>query len=190
MSLEELIRFSEIVGKLKTTKRSGWVSHVGISNPESVADHNFRCAILAMCIGDLSNIETEKLTRMLLLHDIHEALTGDYDHYAKVQMGIDRVKSKQRIAIDEILSSLPEKLQRPYRILWDEFENQTTPEAILAKDIDKIEMMMQALEYEEEEGYEPAKLDVFWSEVKNKIKNPLIQDLFRILMNKRRANRT
>jgi len=189
MSLEKLIRFSEIVGRLKTTKRSGWVSHVGISNPESVADHSFRCAILAICIGDLSNIETEKLTRMLLLHDVQEALTGDYDHYAKMQMGIDKVKSKQRIAIDEILSSLPEKLQSPYRSLWDEFENQTTPEAILANDIDKIEMMMQALEYEEE-GYEPAKLDVFWSEVKNKIKTPLVQDLFRFLINKRRVNRT
>ena len=189
MSLEKLFRFSETVGKLKTTKRSGWISHVGIDNPESVADHSFRCAVLAMCIGDLSNVDTEKVTRMLLLHDTQEALTGDYDHYTKMQMGIDKVKSKQRIAIDEILSLLPEKLQRPYRLLWDEFENQTTPEAILANDIDKIEMMMQALEYEEK-GYEPAKLDVFWSEVKNKIKTPLIQNLFRFLISKRRVNRT
>lgn len=66
MALEELIRFSNIIGKLKVLKRSGWISQVGITEPESVADHSFRCAVLAMCIGDLTNVDTEKLIKMLL----------------------------------------------------------------------------------------------------------------------------
>jgi len=188
MSLENLLRFSEIIGKLKVVKRSGWISHVGINEPESVADHSFRCAILAMCIGDLINVDTEKLIRLLLLHDVQEALTGDYDSYAKEKVGFSKVKSQERIAIKNILSLLPTKLKRKYILLSKEFEEQMTFEAIIASDIDKIEMMMQALEYEKR-GYDSKKLEAFWIDVQNKIKTPMIRDLFQLLRDKRMVNK-
>ena len=188
MSLEELIEFSEIIGKLKVVNRSGWISHVGITKPESVADHSFRCAILAMCIGDLQGVDTEKLIRMLLLHDIQEALTGDHDYYAKEEIGTPTVKLQERIAIKDILSRLPTKLKRKYNAIWQEYEDKTTHEAMLANDIDKIEMLMQALEYEKE-GYDPEKLEVFWTSSQNKIKTALGQDLFKLLRGKRITNR-
>jgi len=81
--LEEIVDFVQKAGLLKKVKRSGWISWVGIERPESVADHSFRSAILAMCIADLKGLNTEKLMRMLLLHDIHEAIIGDYDYFAK-----------------------------------------------------------------------------------------------------------
>jgi putative hydrolase of HD superfamily len=182
--LEKLLRFSEIIGRLKVTKRAGWISHVGIDRPESVADHSFRCAVLAMCISDLVNANTEKLIRMLLLHDIHEALTGDYDYFAKKEMSINEVKSQERAAIKEVLSLLPEELKARYLSLWEEFENQTTLEAILANDIDKVEMMIQALEYERA-GCDSKKLDSFWFDVQKKIKTPTIRDLLELLVSKR-----
>ena len=184
MSLEQLIEFSEIIGKLKVVNRSGWVSHVGIAKPESVADHSFRCVILGMCIGDLQGVDTEKLIRMLLLHDIQEALTGDYDYYAKEEIGTPTVKLQERIAIKDILSGLPTKLKRKYYAIWQEHEDKTTREAMLANDIDKIEMLIQALEYEKE-GYASGKLEVFWTSVQSKIKTPIVQDLFKLLKDKR-----
>jgi putative hydrolase of HD superfamily len=187
VSLEKLINFSEIIGKLKVVNRSGWVSHVGITNPESVADHSFRCAILAMCIGDLLSVNTEKLIRMLLLHDIQESVTGDYDYYAKEEIGTPRVKLQERIAIKDILSRLPAKLKRKYDAIWREFEDKTTSEAMLANDIDKIEMLIQALEYEKK-GYDPEKLEVFWTSSQDKIKTALGQDLFKLLRGKRTSS--
>ena len=184
MSLEELIEFSEIIGKLKVVNRSGWVSQVGITRPESVADHSFRCAILGMWIGDLQGVDTEKLIRMLLLHDIQEALTGDYDYYAKEEIGTPTVKLQERIAIKDILSGLPTKLKRKYYAIWQEHEDKTTREAMLANDIDKIEMLIQALEYEKE-GYASGKLEVFWTSVQSKIKTPIVQELFKLLKDKR-----
>ena len=184
MSLEELIEFSEIIGKLKVVNRAGWVSHVGITKPESVADHSFRCAILAMSIGDLLGVDTEKLIRMLLLHDIQESITGDYDYYAKEEIGMPRVKLQERKAIKDILSRLPTKSKRKYYAIWQEYEDKTTREAMLANDIDKIEMLMQALEYEKE-GYDSGKLEAFWTRVKSKIKTPIVQDLFKLLKDKR-----
>jgi putative hydrolases of HD superfamily len=32
--------------------------------------------------------------------------------------------------------------------LWQEYEDATTPEALLVKDLDKFEMIVQAMEYE------------------------------------------
>ena len=184
MFLENLIRFAKISGKLKTVKRSGWISHAKIVEPESVADHSFRCGILAMCIGDLMGMPVEKLMKMMLLHDIHEAITGDYNTSAKQQGGISELEHQQKIAIQEILSLFSSKLEKQYISLWEEFEKRETPEAILANDIDKIEMMFQALEYEKE-GYDPEKFETFWIDMRDRLKTPLIRDLFMILQNER-----
>jgi putative hydrolase of HD superfamily len=184
MSLEKIIHFSEIIGKLKVVNRAGWISQVGIIQPESVADHSFRCAILAMCIGDLLGVNTEKLIRMLLLHDIQESITGDYDYAAKEGIGTPRVKLQEKMAINEVLSKLPAKLKRKYYAIWQECEDKTTREAILANDIDKIEMLIQALEYEKE-GYDSGKLEAFWTSTQSKIETPIVQELFKLLNDKR-----
>jgi putative hydrolase of HD superfamily len=186
-SVERLLRFSQTIGKLKLVKRTGWISQVGIDEPESVADHSFRCAMLGMCIGDLLDLETEKLVRMLLLHDIQEALTGDFDYDAKKDKGIRRVRCQQRTAIKDILSWLPARLKDQYLLLWEEYEHQTTPEAILAHDIDKIEMLAQALEYERQ-GYDRQRLGTFWNEAKGQIETPTIQNMLKLLADKRTAN--
>jgi len=184
MALEKLIDFSEIIGKLKVVNRAGWISQVGIIQPESVADHSFRCAILAMCIGDLLGANTEKLIRMLLLHDIQESITGDYDSPAKEEIGTPRVTLQEKIAIKGVLSKLPAKLKKKYYAIWQECEDKTTREAILANDIDKIEMLIQALEYEKE-GYDSGKLQAFWTTTQNKIETPIVQELFKLLNDKR-----
>ena len=184
MSLKMLTEFADIVGKLKAVKRSGWLSQVGIERPESVADHSFRCAVLAMIISDLSNGNTEKLVRMMLLHDIQEAITGDFDSHAKKQLGIHKVRSQQKSAFRDILDILPPKLRSQYCSLWEEVQAQKTTEAILAYDIDKIEMVIQALEYEKE-GYDSSKLDVFWENTESRIKTPLIRNLFNFLLSLR-----
>jgi putative hydrolase of HD superfamily len=185
LSLENVIDFFEILGALKEKKRSGWNSRLGIKNPESIADHSLRATIIAMCIGDLMKLNTDKLIRMLLLHDIQEAITGDFDYKAKLKLGLERIKRRQNIAIRQVLSSLPEELQSKYLSLWIEFENKETHEAILANDIDHLELIMQALEYERR-GYNPKKFHVFWQYGKETIQTPLIQEMFKNLAAKRK----
>jgi len=181
---KELSEFLQVVGRLKTVRRSGWTSQVGIDEPESVADHSFRCAVIAMCICNLTDVEIGKLVPMLLLHDIQEVVTGDFDSLKKKELGVLRVEALEKAAIKNILSLLPTELREQYLLLWDEFKAQNTPEAILANDIDKIEMVLQALEYEEK-GWAPNKLEVFWVSAEREIKTPKIRDLFLILKEKR-----
>jgi putative hydrolase of HD superfamily len=188
MSLERLIEFAQIIGILKETKRFGWISQASIVNPESVADHSFRCAVLAMCLGAFENADTDKLVKMLLLHDIHEAVTGDYDSSAKKEKGLRKVQMQQRTAIRDILSLLVPDLKAEYLSIWEEFEDKKTPEAILANDIDKIEMIFQALKYEKD-GQDPDKLDPFWTSAENQIRTPSVRRLFTLLKDRRTLDR-
>lgn len=184
MQLEKLARFAEVAGKLKRTKRSGWISQVGIENPESVADHTFRCVLLGMIVGDLAKADTARLMRMLLLHDIQETCTGDLDAQAKRQLDVGKLKARQKFAMAEILSVLPPTLKGNYLSLWKEFEKGGTREAVLANDIDKLEMAIQALAYEKE-GHEPSKLEPFWESSRSAIKTPLVLDLYRVFVKMR-----
>jgi len=176
-----ILSLANIAGALKKVKRKGWTTWVGIENPESVAEHSFRCAVLAMCIGDLKKLNTEKLIKITLLHDIHEALTGDYDYFDKQRMGKGEVHKREAEAVKKLSNRLPKKIRDEYLSLWNEFESQETEEAKLAREIDKLEMVMQALEYEKA-GYDPKKLQAFWENASTELKDPTLKALFELLM--------
>lgn len=184
---EEITEFIQTAGRLKKVKRAGWISWVGIENPESVADHSYGSALIAMCIADLKGMDAEKLMRMLLLHDVHEALIGDYDYFAKKRMGKQEIKRREFEAINEVFKNLPGELRRRYISLWVEFEEQKTPEAKIARQIDSLEMVFQALEYEKE-GYSKEKLDIFWENVEQKIEDEDLKKIFKFLTEKREAS--
>jgi putative hydrolase of HD superfamily len=182
--IQEIVDFCKHAGKLKRISRKGWVSWVKVKQPESVADHSFRSAILAMCLSDLRGLDTEKMVRMALLHDVHEALIGDYDYFDKKKIGLDEVKERQEKAINSIFSVLPETIKGKYILLADEYRRQETEDANLVRQIDQIEMIMQALEYEKE-GYDKTKLQVFWDDVRKNLKDHDLKMMFQLLEKER-----
>lgn len=182
--MHSVLDFGRTAGKLKRTKRKGWISLVGIKDPESVADHTFRTAVLAMCLSDLKGLDTEKLVRMALLHDVHEALTGDYDHSDKERIGESELRNMEAEAIKRVFSTLPNSLREKYSLLTTEFQEQETEEARLVRQIDQLEMIIQALEYEEE-GYDREKLQAFWDHVKEKLEDTDLKKLFKLLKDER-----
>jgi 5'-deoxynucleotidase YfbR-like HD superfamily hydrolase len=72
-----LFEVLQAAGRLKTLKRAGWV-RVGLPEPESVADHSFRVALLAVLFGPRLGLNGEKLVRLALLHDLAEARAEKY----------------------------------------------------------------------------------------------------------------
>jgi putative hydrolase of HD superfamily len=161
--IQEIVDFCKHVGKLKRISRK---------------------AILAMCLSDLRSLDTEKMVRMALLHDAHEALLGDYDYFDKKRIGQDEVKKMEEKAINKIFSVLPGTIRGKYILLADEYRRQETEDAHLVKQIDEIEMIMQALEYEKE-GYDKLKLQAFWDDVKNKLKDHDLKMMFELLEKER-----
>ena len=142
-SLQNIIKFLEITGMLKRTPRAGWVE-VGIYQPESVADHIFRTTILCMLYADIEGLDPLKLLRMALIHDLPEAIIGDLTPSKKTA----ETKEKEGIAINQILNLLPKRQRETYIAVWNEYMEGKTGEAQAVRQLEKIEMALQAKEYE------------------------------------------
>ena len=167
--LQGILKFLEISGTLKKIQRTGWVD-VEVYEPESVADHTFRLAVLCMLYGDLNNLNTLKMVKMALIHDLPEALIGDLMPSQKSP----KSKKDEQDAICQILGLLPEVQRADYLSVWAEYQQGETKEAKAARQLDKIEMAMQAKEYEKM-GHEKKRLERFvnsaqkfteWSDLK------------------------
>lgn len=156
---EGLIDFLSMVGRLKRLPRTGWVE-AGVGDPESVADHSFRTAVLAMILADLEGLDSEKAMRMALLHDLAEAETGDLTPDQKREMGA-AYASEERRALERVLSTLPKGLSARYSALLVEYNRGESAEALAVARADRLEMLLQALEYEGESVDEEG-LERFW----------------------------
>ena len=160
--------FFRRAGRLKRLKRTGWVKK-GVSSPESVADHSYRVALMTMAIGNMKQqrgeiFNLEKALSLSLLHDFPESFIGDLDPETKKMLGEHKVAELQRQAVTSSLETVPKKLRTQYEKMFQEYKNQRTPEAQLVKQIDYVEMLLQAREYSEAE--EDGDLKEFWNDWK------------------------
>ena len=168
-SLQNINKFLEITGILKRTPRTGWIE-VGIYQPESVADHSYRTAFLCMLYADLEDLDPLKLLRMALIHDLPEAVIGDLMPSQKTS----QTKEEEKKAIHKILGLLPKTLMENYLEVWNEYEEGKTREAKAVRQLEKIEMALQAKEYENsgsgkkslERFIKSAKESTVWPELK------------------------
>ena len=138
--------FFHIVEKLKTTKRTGWIKSM-IPNPESIADHMHRMSILALCTSD-PTLDVPKCVMMAVVHDLAEAMVGDIAPWEGIskEEKMKREREGMRCMLSDMLHDSPAAIR--IKELWEEYEEQTTPEARFVKDLDRLEMALQASEYE------------------------------------------
>jgi putative hydrolase of HD superfamily len=139
-----LVMFFSQSGRLKSEKRRGWLMKLRLAHPESVADHSYRTALMALVMSDSRGLDTAKAVRLALLHDLPEALVGDAMPEERSGASKAAVETK---AMEEMLKGLPPKLRLLYRDAWLEFLGAKTEEARLVRQLDKLEMAMQAWEY-------------------------------------------
>jgi putative hydrolase of HD superfamily len=142
-SLQKIVKFLEILGILKRVKRTGWTD-IGIYEPESVADHTFRTAFLCMLYADITSLDPLKLLRMALIHDLPEAIIGDLTPSQKTS----ETRAKEESAMHQILGLLPDVQREKYLAVWREYQEGKTKEVKAVLQLDKIEMVLQAKEYE------------------------------------------
>ncbi|KDN47133.1 hypothetical protein K437DRAFT_255919 [Tilletiaria anomala UBC 951] len=166
--IEKTLKFMHRLQMLKLNKRTGWLHH-RVKRPESIADHMYRMALLAMlCPAD--DIDIGKCVMLALVHDLAEAEVGDLTPLDDVPK--EEKLRREREAIDYYVHDLLESSPAALRIekLWQEYEDRITKESKLVKDLDRFELCLQALEYERE--YDIRDLQPFFGNSINLISHP------------------
>jgi putative hydrolase of HD superfamily len=164
-----LVRLAEMAGRLKEVRRQGWVDR-GVADAESVADHSFRLAVLAWAVARRRGLDADKAMRIALFHDVAEAETGDetpfdallrparegraavdlamFDRVPPRDPGATRAKhARERAVVDSLAAELAGVVGEDLRAAWEEYDAQTSAEAKLVKQLDRVETLLQAERY-------------------------------------------
>lgn len=176
-----IIQFYFEFNHLKQLYRQGWLQH-GIEPKycESVAEHSFGVALLALCLLDVYSLDLDKtkVMQMALIHDLGEIYAGDFtprdevDKQAKYQL--------EKKSLTQILDKLP---NCSYWInLWEEYEQGKSPESQFIRQIDQLEMVLQASVYEHQEL---ANLSEFFTSSDQALQSFPIKSIFQAIENLR-----
>ena len=143
--LPGVLAFLRAAERLKSTTRTGYTS---TGQQESVAEHTWRLCLMALVLRPaFPEIDFAKLVKICIIHDLGEAIHGDVsapEQARRAASGLATGKSElERRDLLELLAPLPVALRDEIASLWDEYEAAESPEAKLAKGLDKLETIMQ-----------------------------------------------
>ena len=165
------------INQLKALYRQGWLHHgVPKDQCESVAEHSFGVTLLALFLAEeyFPSLDTAKLVRMGLLHDFGEIYAGDI---VPGKMSLADKHALEKQSVERVLLRLPRG--RDYLAIWQEFEDGQTPEARFLKEIDRLEMGLQASVYEHEKLGD---LDAFFASTDKALSTPQLRELLAALL--------
>jgi putative hydrolases of HD superfamily len=147
---ESILQFLREAERLKNVYRSAWLSG---GHPESTAAHSWRLCLMALVLGrEFPHLDQARLLKMCIVHDLGEAIHGDIP--AIYQSASAPKAAQEREDLLTLVQSLPPAIQAEIVALWDEYEAAATPEAQVAKALDKLETLLQ-----HNQGANPADFD-------------------------------
>ncbi|MDP2967161.1 MAG: HD domain-containing protein [bacterium] len=202
--MKDILNFLIEVGKLKKKPRRGWVVHQ-IKNPETTAEHIFRMTIIAWVLGRKRKMNLERIIKMALVHDLCEVYAPDFTPYDPLlpknkkktmevlkkwpkfspALKIKQYKRKFKLefeSLNKLTSKLPPDLKAEIKNLWLEYEKGLTKEGRFLKQIDKVENLLQGMEYWKKYGKIQHRLWMRW--IKEILDDPVLLEFIKILEEK------
>jgi putative hydrolase of HD superfamily len=141
---KDIAKFLYEMGQLKRVKRSGWWI-AGVKDPETVAEHSFRTAVIAYILAQLEGADPEKVVSMALFHDMAETRTNDAHRIVRRYVDWENVDKK---AVGDQSRRLPDNIGKRITSLISEFEKAASLDARIVRDADLLECLVQAREYQ------------------------------------------
>lgn len=202
--MEDILNFFIETGKLKRKFRKGWQVH-RIKNSESTAEHIFRMTIIAWVLGRKKRLNLERVIKIALVHDLCEVYAPDLTPYdpllpkdkkkirevlkhwpkftpaLKIKKHKGKYKSESR-ALAKLVAKLPPDLKAEIKNFWIDFEKGLTKEGRFVKQVDKVENLLQGLEYWKKYGRIQHKLWMRW--IKEILDDPVLLKFVRALEKK------
>ncbi|NBE81250.1 HD domain-containing protein [Micromonospora rubida] len=136
------MRFIFEAGVLKSAARTGWW-FAGVKHPETIAEHSPRTALIGMILASMEGADPARVTMLCVLHDTQETRTTDLPHIAKRYL---TAAPNTTITADQV-ADCPPAVTDTITAAVTEYEAGETLEAIVARDADKLECLVQAVEY-------------------------------------------
>ncbi len=166
----------------KKIVRTGW-KMMSIPNPESVAEHSFQLCVIAMVFADQLGVDREKLIKMAIIHDLGEIITGDLVWSRGNIIDIQK-RQKKEIMEAEGIESIFAKLgtSKEYQTIFKEMTERKSAEASIFWQLDKLEMAIQALDYEKRTQ---KNLDEFFINTDLQLIHPFLRSIFAHVMAQR-----
>ncbi len=167
----DILSFYMQYNQLKNMYRQGWLKvRIGLEHKdkcESIADHSFSVALLALTIieNNKLNLDTLKCIKMGIIHELGEIYAGDYTPYDNITKEEKHIKEKE--AIVKVLQTLDK--DNDYLEIWEEYEKAQTDEAKFIKNVDQLEFLLQACAY----GYDAQ----YFERSLNKIVDPYCKEI-------------
>ncbi|MFY9891081.1 MAG: HD domain-containing protein [Streptosporangiaceae bacterium] len=131
------------MGHLKRVPRAGWLL-LGVPNPETIAEHSFRVGMVGMALAAIEGADVGQTAAMCLLHDAHETRIGDVPSVGRAYV---TTAAPEAISAHQT-SGMPDAAAKAFQEITAEFEAGQTIEAQVARDADKLETLLQAVEYQ------------------------------------------
>ena len=159
----------------KSITRTGW-KMMSIPNPESVAEHSFQLCVIAMVFADQLGADREKLIKMAVIHDLGEIFTGDLVWSRGNMIDIKKRQEKEVIeaqGIEMIFAKLGDS--KEYQEIFHEMTERKSYEAVIFWQLDKLEMAIQALDYEKKTLKD---LEEFFVNTDLQLTHPFLRDIF------------
>lgn len=205
--MKDILNFLIEVGKLKNKKRRGWVLR-GIKNPETIAAHTFRTTLMAWILHNKNykrKVDINKIIKMSLIHDICEVYAGDTTPYDKIlpknkkkwkkiidnwpRLSKEKKKKifrekykKENAALKKIILKLPISLKKEIGNLWDDYEKGLTREGRFIRQVDRVENLLQALEYWEKD--KKFAIESWWIQIEELVDDPTLLEFLQELEKK------
>jgi len=167
--------------QLKNLYRQGWLKK-GVSelDCETVADHSFGVALLGYTIAEeyRPDLDSAKVMKLGLFHEMGEIYAGDFTPTDNVTA--DEKTQKEYLGVQQVFSRLPNS--QKYISIREDFEFQKSPESKFVKQIDRLEMALQANLYERMNYDE---LEEFFPYVQERISSPELKPILDDILNAR-----
>lgn len=192
-----LVDFLSSAGRLKKIKRRGALLYGKREDEvESTAEHTFRLVLMAWVLArERGKLDIQRVLKMALVHDLCEAFAGDITPYdgllpkdarkrrlfVRSWPGLtqaeraERYQNKyrqEREGLERLLAALDSSLKKEIFDLWLDFEEGRTAEARFVKQVDRLENLLQAVEYYEEDEAFPTR--PWWAHAKEAIDDPVL----------------
>jgi len=167
-----MINFYSNVEKIKHIERNGW-KKIGVKGIiDTIASHSYGAQYFGWILAINEGKNSSKIIKMLLIHDL---IMAHIDNLTPHQKQYKNKRELENKAAEKLFKTLPEEISTEFKILFNEYQEEKTEEAQLAREADKLETLYQAYFYSKK--LKRNELQQFVDSYKHKIKSKTGKEL-------------